>query len=143
MRRTGPPLIYVPDATLFWRMYQDIAASEFPQLQLGTQEGRGKRFVRVAFHGAGRGRALVHQLRDGYVDLQLYGQKAQVEALREANVDLIGDDVEVVEAADSAAFRMHVPPLDWSVLEDAPEERIREALRAARRLHALRNQIRA
>jgi hypothetical protein len=138
--------IYVPrkdsEVTTFRIGYQEIAAREFADLPLNLPPPEsGSRATWMRFQTGKPGMFLIHKLKDGCVDLELRRQAMNLDSLRQHNRMLLTDGVALLQAGESAAFRIRVPKIDHRGDASAQLPAIREGLEAARQLLAVATEV--
>jgi hypothetical protein len=98
--------------TNFWQEYWLLALERAPKLEMKKPDVKpsGSGFVLFPHpHGFTGGANIVHKLKFGYVDLQLRGMGNQINAVRAALADALDPDMNIEQAAKSAAIRINVP----------------------------------
>ena len=122
--------------TRFWRSYWEFVQNDFPQLNMNRPGEKPTMADWPEFVNPELGPEvkILHKLRFGFVDLQYRNRADQVEELRLANQAILPDDIEIVKANRSAAFRISVPPIDRFKPFADQLEGVRCALEAAVRL---------
>lgn len=100
-------------ATDFFQAYWGLASHEFPRLGVRKPAGVPKGHNEISYLSreidSQRGFSLVHKFEKGCVDLRLRNGASRARELRQINRDLLGQEISVVRAGKSVAFRFFVP----------------------------------
>jgi hypothetical protein len=134
--------VTVPDenATAFCHGYWQMVTERFPDLKVGANGVRSASSDWIHFYPdwLPKGCMLIHQLKRGFVDLQIAGTAKRVDQLRHRASDM---DVKVVKAGKSVAFRVQVPGIDIFEPFERQAEQAMIGLHAAFRMQAIAHKL--
>jgi len=142
--RRGYTPIDDPNMSNFRNRYYELVMEQFPELRMRTpREIIPARASWMRFYPKElpKGFVLRHKTRHGRVDLELRGCAEKVDQIRSENKSVLDDDMEVIEAAKSAAVSIPVPDIDPALGLDTQQWKVMKGLGAAVRLWKLASRI--
>jgi len=122
--------------TEFWRAYWLLSREHAPELEMKepTIKPSGSTFIYFRPPALPRGIEICHKLTRGCVDLQLSGMGHRLNEVHTVLAHRFTADMQLSQAAKSAAIRLTVPVLDTNGLVETQIQEIRAGLDAARHL---------
>ena len=131
--RTGWRLVPDETVTAFWLSYWELANSVAPKLRMAKPAVKPSSSSFIYFRPPALPRtvSLVHKVAYGNVDLQFSGQGEELGILHARWAERLGPRMRWERAAESAALRVSIPPIDMSAPFAESESNAREALGAA------------
>ena len=124
------------NVTKFWKSFWECASEESPELAMPEPGEKPSRALWIDFRDVdiGPARRIVNKLNLGWIDLEISRAAGSVKDLKTLNAHLLGNDIKVVKASKSAAFRIIVPKVEPSGDFNEQIKEVRAGLRAAFRL---------
>jgi hypothetical protein len=132
------PYVKVPDTRVsaLLNAYRELALT-YPDLRMTTPTSGGSGSDWVYFAPPRAGTDLLHKLDKGVVDLSIRSAADRIGELRERNLSILEQGVQLVPTGKSASFRILVPRVDRLASPDGQQEAMRAGLAAAHRLAQL------
>jgi hypothetical protein len=130
---------YDDQSTKFWHDYWQLAADEFPELEMKDPGQRGLTSTWLYFPNIyiGKGRSLIHRFENQVVELILDVPADQVGGLRAKYETMLGKGVVIEPVGKSAAIRIEVPLINIREEFEGQKGAVRKGLRAAYRLRTI------
>jgi len=122
--------------TTFWRAYWQYARDFAPLLEMREPKVKpsGSGFIYFRPPSLPRGVEICHKFNRGFLDLQLNGMGTRLNEVNSILGPRFDSDMQLKQAAKSAAIRIEVPILKADVAIEKQELNVRAALDAAMRL---------